>query len=82
MDYHSFMGYGMQIPANQVGGLIQLWDITGYGLLQVWVMAVRLYRPLLIIDPPYIVTWRYRGVQISLVGTDLYGFRSDKYIFD
>jgi hypothetical protein len=31
------MGYGMQFPANQVGGWILLWDITGYGLSGVWV---------------------------------------------
>ena len=39
MAYHRFMGYGMQFPANQVGGSIRLWDITGYGLCQVWVKA-------------------------------------------
>jgi len=39
MAYHSFMGYGVQFPANQVGGSIRLWDITGYGLCQVWVKA-------------------------------------------
>jgi len=25
------MGYGMHFPAHQVGGLAELWDITGYG---------------------------------------------------
>jgi len=39
MAYHGFMGYGVQFPANQVGGSIRLWDITGYGLCQVWVKA-------------------------------------------
>ena len=39
MAYHRFMGYGVQFPANQVGGSIRLWDITGYGLCQVWVKA-------------------------------------------
>ena len=31
------MGYGMHFPAHQVGGLAELWDITGYGFSQVWV---------------------------------------------
>jgi len=26
-------------PAHQVGGLVELWDITGYGFSQVWVMT-------------------------------------------
>ena len=37
--YHRFMGYGVQFPVNQVGESIRLWDITGYGLCQVWVKA-------------------------------------------
>jgi len=33
------MGYGMHFPAHQVGGQVELWDITGYGFSQVWVMT-------------------------------------------
>jgi len=33
-----FYGYGMHFPAHQVGGQAELWDITGYGFSQVWVM--------------------------------------------
>src|SRR6266508_5056737 len=40
MDYHDSMGYGMQIPANKVGGLIGLWDITSYGFSRVWIKTV------------------------------------------
>jgi len=40
MAYHDSMGYGMQIPANQVGGPVGLWDITSYGLSRVWVKTV------------------------------------------
>jgi hypothetical protein len=32
MEYSGPMGYGMQIPAHQVGGQVALWDIRGYGL--------------------------------------------------
>ena len=39
MGYWRPMGYGMHFPAHQVGGLVQLWDITGYGFSQVWVMT-------------------------------------------
>jgi hypothetical protein len=38
MGYCGPMGYGMQFPANQVGGQLRLWDIRGYGLSEVWVM--------------------------------------------
>ena len=38
MGYCGPMGYGMQFPANQVGGQLKLWDIRGYGLSEVWVM--------------------------------------------
>ena len=37
--YDRPMGYGMHFPAHQVGGLILLWDITGYGFSKVWVMT-------------------------------------------
>ena len=37
MGYSGLMGYGMQIPAHQLGGPIVLWVIRGYGLSQVWV---------------------------------------------
>ncbi|KAF8221228.1 hypothetical protein L208DRAFT_1329338, partial [Tricholoma matsutake] len=38
MGYCGPMGYGMQFPANQVGGQLRLWGIRGYGLSEVWVM--------------------------------------------
>ena len=38
MGYCGPMGYGMQFPANQVGGSLELWDIRGYGFSGVWVM--------------------------------------------
>jgi hypothetical protein len=31
------MGYGMQIPMNQLGGQVFLWVIRVYGLSEVWV---------------------------------------------
>ncbi|KAF8816399.1 hypothetical protein BYT27DRAFT_7031300, partial [Phlegmacium glaucopus] len=31
MGYCGPMGYGMQFPANEVGGQPELWDIRGYG---------------------------------------------------
>ncbi|KAF8802556.1 hypothetical protein BYT27DRAFT_7112011, partial [Phlegmacium glaucopus] len=31
MGYCGPMGYGIQFPANQVGGQPELWDIRGYG---------------------------------------------------
>jgi hypothetical protein len=37
MGYCGPMGYGMQFPANQVGGQLRLWGIRGYGLSGVWV---------------------------------------------
>jgi len=37
------MGYGMQSPANQVGGQTGLWDIRGYGLQGYGLRGVRLY---------------------------------------
>ena len=40
MAYYNSMGYGVQIPANQVGGSIRLWVITSYGLSHVWVKTV------------------------------------------
>ena len=41
MGYYSFMGYGMKIPANQVGGPMRLWVIKGYGLWQVRLYTIR-----------------------------------------
>ncbi|KAH8989896.1 hypothetical protein EDB86DRAFT_2941111 [Lactarius hatsudake] len=32
------MGYGVQIPANQLGGFTFLWGMRGYGLSTLWVM--------------------------------------------
>ena len=37
--YDRPMGYGMHFSAHQVGGLILLWDITGYGFSKVWVIT-------------------------------------------
>ena len=37
MCYGTFMGYGIKIPAHQVGGFKMLWDIRGYGLSGLWV---------------------------------------------
>ena len=39
MGYGRPMGYGMHFPAHQLGGLILLWDITGYGFSRVWVIT-------------------------------------------
>ncbi|KAF8811548.1 hypothetical protein BYT27DRAFT_7221402 [Phlegmacium glaucopus] len=39
MGYGRPMGYVMHFPAHQVGGLAELWDITGYGFSQVWVIT-------------------------------------------
>ena len=39
MGYGRPMGYGMHFPAHQLGGLILLWDITGYGFSWVWVIT-------------------------------------------
>ena len=38
--YHGLMGYGVQIPAHQLGGPKMLWDFRGYGLSGAWVMRV------------------------------------------
>jgi len=40
MCYCRFMGYGLQIPAYQLGGPKSLWDFRGYGLSNAWVMRV------------------------------------------
>ena len=40
MGYCRLMGYGVQIPANQVGGPEMLWYFRVYGLSRVWVMGV------------------------------------------
>ena len=37
MAYCRPMGYGVQFPAHQVGGRLELWDKRGYGLPGVWV---------------------------------------------
>jgi hypothetical protein len=37
MGFHSFMGYGVKIPAYQVGGPKKPWGIRGYGLYPLWV---------------------------------------------
>ena len=33
------MGYGLNFPANQLGGRDFLWGITGYGVSHIWVIA-------------------------------------------
>ena len=33
------MGYGLNFPANQLGGWDFLWGITGYGVSHIWVIA-------------------------------------------
>ena len=40
MGYHGLMGYGVQIPAHQLGGPKNLWDFRGYGLSGAWVTRV------------------------------------------
>ena len=40
MGYHGLMGYGVQIPAHQLGGPKKLWDFRGYGLSGAWVTRV------------------------------------------
>ena len=47
MGYGRLMGYGMHFPAHQLGGLILLWDITGYGFSRVWVItgSTVVYKP-------------------------------------
>ena len=40
MGYCGLMGYGLQIPANQLGRPNFLWVIRGYGFSQAWVMRV------------------------------------------
>ena len=37
MGYRGCMGYGMHFPANQLGGLKNLWGIREYGLSGLWV---------------------------------------------
>jgi hypothetical protein len=37
MCYCGPMGFGVQIPIHQLGGMILLWDSRGYGLSKVWV---------------------------------------------
>ncbi|KAH9172492.1 hypothetical protein EDB89DRAFT_906273 [Lactarius sanguifluus] len=36
MESDGHMGYGMQIPAHQLGGLTFLWGTGGYGLSALW----------------------------------------------
>jgi hypothetical protein len=37
MGYRDGMGYGPEIPANQVGGSKNLWVVIDYGLSGLWV---------------------------------------------
>jgi len=51
MGYCGPMGYGMQFPANQVGGPEILWDFRVYGLSRVWVKRVStVYNTVLILN--------------------------------
>ena len=38
--YCGLMGYGLQIPAHQLGGPKMAWDFRGYGLSEAWVKRV------------------------------------------
>ena len=38
--YCRLMGYGLQIPAHQLGGPKMAWDFRGYGLSEAWVKRV------------------------------------------
>ena len=40
MGYCRLMGYGLQIPAHQLGGPKMAWDFRGYGLSEAWVKRV------------------------------------------
>ena len=40
MGYCRLMGYGLQIPAHQLGGTKWVWDFRGYGLSGAWVKRV------------------------------------------
>ena len=40
MGYCGLMGYGLQIPAHQLGGPKWVWDFRGYGLSGAWVKRV------------------------------------------
>ena len=37
MCYCGPMGFAVQIPVHQVGGMVMLWHSRGYGLSEVWV---------------------------------------------
>ena len=37
------MGCGMKIPAHQVGGLLRVWVMRGYGLIEVGITAPYYY---------------------------------------
>ena len=40
MGYHGLMGYGVQIPAHQLGGPKMAWVFRGYGFSEAWVKRV------------------------------------------
>ncbi|KIK05649.1 hypothetical protein K443DRAFT_37170, partial [Laccaria amethystina LaAM-08-1] len=46
IGYCRIMGYGLQIPAHQLGGPKRVWDFRGYGLSNAWVMRVSTVPPL------------------------------------
>ena len=49
MGYGLMQTYGLwyEIPTHQVGGLLRVWVMRGYGLIGVWVIGVRLYLTIL-----------------------------------
>ena len=61
MDYCGLMGYGMQFPANQLGGQKKLWDLRVYGLSEVWVKRVPT-----VVGPRFLV--------LNLIGIGFVGF--------
>ena len=61
MGYCGPMGSGMQFPAHQVGGQLELWDIRGYGLSGVWVKRGRtVYSPHGLPNPGFMPLYRPR----------------------
>ncbi|KIJ98984.1 hypothetical protein K443DRAFT_102980 [Laccaria amethystina LaAM-08-1] len=45
------MGYGVQIPAHQLGGPKKTWDFRGYGLSEAWVTGVSTVIRMMGLDP-------------------------------
>jgi hypothetical protein len=64
------MGYGMQFPANQVqvGRRLELWDIRGYGLSELWFMRATTVIVCFVGNFPN-SPWASSGSEIKHVGT-------------